>query len=206
MLPGIKVGGDLLENTDMMRGEETELIGLSEKLQSGCIYVLPGSHSKLIKTDEQGRISSFVTTLTGEMIFALSQSTILKDAVDFSQTETDFEYLDSGYKYCCRKGINEALFKTLVLKNIFKASPCELYSLSAIVGILFLITRYAIRLISTVKPQKYACIAGGRFSPYISAVLKPSTMIAAGFKKHICFRIGLSKSTFQKTGVTQNPS
>lgn len=128
MLPGIKVGGDLLENTDMMRGEETELIGLSEKLQSGCIYVLPGSHSKLIKTDKQGRISSFVTTLTGEMIFALSQSTILKDAVDFSQTETDFGYLDSGYKYCCRKGINEALFKTRVLKNIFKVSPCELYS------------------------------------------------------------------------------
>lgn len=93
LLPEIKVGGDLLENTDMMRGEETEFIGLSEKLQSGCIYVLPGSHSKLIKTDEQGRISSFVTTLTGEMIFALSQSTILKDAVDFSQTETDFEWI-----------------------------------------------------------------------------------------------------------------
>ena len=34
----------------------------------------------------------------------------------------------NGYKYCCRKGINEALFKTRVLKNIFKASPCELYS------------------------------------------------------------------------------
>lgn len=127
-VPGIKAGGDLLENTDMMRGEETELIGLCEKLQCGCIYVLPGSHSKLIKTDEQGRVSSFVTTLTGEMIFALSQSTILKDAVDFSQKETDFKYLDSGYKYCCRKGINEALFKTRVLKNIFKASPCELYS------------------------------------------------------------------------------
>ena len=123
---------------------------------------------------------------------------------------------DETEEYCtdflCRKlngnlMVRECVFrKTRVLKNIFKASPCELYSLSAIVGILFLITRYAIRLISTVKPQKYACIAGGRFSPYISAVLKPSTMIAAGFKKHICFRIGLSKSTFQKTGVTQNPS
>lgn len=127
-IPGIKTSGSALEDTDMMRGEETELIGISEKLQSGCIYVLPGSHSKLIKTDEQGRISSFVTTLTGEMIFALSQSTILKDAVDFSQTETDFEHLNSGYKYCCQKGINEALFKTRVLKNVFKATPRELYS------------------------------------------------------------------------------
>lgn len=125
---GVKFCGKEAHNTDIMRGEETELMGIMEEENTDCLYVLPGSHSKLIKVDSKGRICEFSTMLTGEMIWALSQSTILKDAVDLSQSETDNEYLLKGAAYSKEYGINEALFKCRVLKNILKAEKAQVYS------------------------------------------------------------------------------
>ncbi len=123
---GVKLKADLLQNADMMRGEETELLGLSEALNG--IYVLPGSHSKIIEVDQFGRISSFKTELTGEMIAALSQNTILKNTVDLSVERFSKEYLLKGYDYCNEFGINEALFKVRVLGNLFNADKVQTYS------------------------------------------------------------------------------
>lgn len=126
-IPGVKVIGEI-ENTDMMRGEETELIGLMDFSRKNAVYILPGSHSKIIKTDAFGRITEFSTMLTGEMIAALSQNTILKDAVDLSITETDTDYLVRGCKYALTHGLNNALFKVRILKNLFSCSAVECYS------------------------------------------------------------------------------
>lgn len=125
---GVKTVGDILDKCDMMRGEETELMWIISEKQGKCIYILPGSHSKLIYTDEDGRITDFTTMLTGEMIYALSSSTILKDAVDLNESGIDSNYLKNGYTYCTENGINEALFKVRVLKNIFKCTPVQTYS------------------------------------------------------------------------------
>ncbi len=127
-IPGVKINGERLDNTDMMRGEETELMGLIDNDFADGIYVLPGSHSKIIKVNSDGKIVNFSTMLTGEMIAALSGGTILKDAVDLNQSETDDDFLFKGYNYCTSFGINEALFKTRVLKNIFGATEKEVYS------------------------------------------------------------------------------
>ncbi len=123
---GVKMEADRLENTDMMRGEETELFGLCEHLNGVCI--LPGSHSKIIEVDEYNRISGFKTELTGEMIAALSQNTILKNTVDLSVEAFSEEYLLKGYNYCNEFGINEALFKVRVLGNLFNADKVQTYS------------------------------------------------------------------------------
>ena len=123
---GIKMLGDDFAETDMMRGEETEFAGLSSG--KGGVYILPGSHSKVIFADESGRITSFHTMLTGEMMAALSQNTILKDAVDLSMSELSEEYLLKGYEYCRECGINKALFKVRILKNIFGKDADETYS------------------------------------------------------------------------------
>jgi len=122
---GVRLRGETLETTDMMRGEETELMGIWE---GEGIYILPGSHSKIIKTDASGRILDFKTMLTGEMAAALSQNTILKDAVDLAVSEIMPEYLMRGFAYCEKKGINEALFKVRILKNLFAKTPVECYS------------------------------------------------------------------------------
>ena len=123
---GVKTSCSNISDADMMRGEETELMGIS--LGGEGTYILPGSHSKIIRTDEDGRILTFSTMLTGEMAASLSANTILKDAVDFKTTKTDVEYLLKGYEYCNEKGINEALFKVRILKNIFKENADRVYS------------------------------------------------------------------------------
>ena len=126
---GVKTACTSLEEADMMRGEETELMGIAGLHQgTDSVYILPGSHSKIIRTDKEGRITEFSTMLTGEMAAALSQNTILKDAVSFENAVVDEEYLLKGYQYCVEKGINESLFKVRILKNLFGQNPDRIYS------------------------------------------------------------------------------
>lgn len=125
---GVKMLGNALDGTDMMRGEETELMGLVSASDGECLYILPGSHSKLVEIDRNGRIVRFSTMLTGEMIAALSQGTILRDAVDLSVTALCEKKLLEGCRYAAEHGINEALFKVRILKNLFSATAVECYS------------------------------------------------------------------------------
>ena len=111
-----------------MRGEETELFGLCERPLPNALYVLPGSHSKWIHTDEAGRIADFSTQLTGELIHAVASDTILKEAVSLSRQAADAEYLENGYAYACRNGVSAAFFKVRVLKNSFGIRDDRLFS------------------------------------------------------------------------------
>jgi 2-keto-3-deoxy-galactonokinase len=65
--------------------------------------------------------------LTGEMIGALANETILKDAVDLN-SQLNKEFLLKGMEYAVERGINEALFKVRVLKNLFAKTADEVYS------------------------------------------------------------------------------
>ncbi|MGQ0677747.1 MAG: 2-dehydro-3-deoxygalactonokinase [Rhodospirillales bacterium] len=60
---------------DVMRGEETQILGAFGDGESG-IAVLPGTHSKWVLV-EGGRIQRFATFMTGEAFAALSSHTIL---------------------------------------------------------------------------------------------------------------------------------
>lgn len=125
-IPGVRRLGGTLEETDMMRGEETELFGLigNGGVPPRTLFVLPGSHSKLIRTDGEGRIDRFTTMLTGEMIASLSGNTILRSAVDLS-VPCDGKSLVRGMEYAEKHGLNEALFKVRVMKNLRGADGGE---------------------------------------------------------------------------------
>lgn len=125
---GLKTCGAGFETADMMRGEETELMGLGEKMEEDCLYVLPGSHSKLIQTDKDGKITDFSTFLTGEMIEAISSHTILSGSIDLKNSVLDTDLLEKGYMLCESKGINAALFKVRTLKVLFNATDSAVYS------------------------------------------------------------------------------
>ena len=125
-IPGVKINDGTLANSDMMRGEESELMGLLCD-EADCVYVLPGSHNKLIEVDKELRICDFKTLMTGEMIAALAQNTILKATVDLSTAEYDKNYLNEGYKTANELGINAALFKTRLLGNLFGGSREQTY-------------------------------------------------------------------------------
>lgn len=126
-IPGVRIAGESYRDTDMMRGEETELAGIDE-CGPNCVCVLPGSHAKVIRTDGQGRIAYFSTLLSGEMAAALSEHTILRDAVDLACPILNEEYLLQGCEDARQFGLNRTLFKTRVLKNQFSCAPEETYS------------------------------------------------------------------------------
>ena len=128
IIPGVKTACDSLENADMMRGEETEIMGLINPGDPACMYMLMGSHSKFVKTDDAGNIVDICTMLTGELIEAVATGTILKHATLFEESALDREYLKKGYQYCREKSINEAFFKVRVLKNIFQETNSAAYS------------------------------------------------------------------------------
>lgn len=152
---GVKTGADKLENSDIMRGEETELIGIMDKSDGECTYVLPGSHSKIIKTDTSGNIIEFSTMLTGEMLAALSQNTILKDAVDLENSVLNKEYLLIGFDFCRKNGINNSLFKVRILKNMFGQNKDRIYSF-------FLGTVLCEEIIEIIKQKPKKVVVGGR--------------------------------------------
>ena len=61
---------------DVMRGEETQLIGTMSATASDSLACLPGSHSKWARI-ESGRIEGFTTFLSGEAFAAIRGHTIL---------------------------------------------------------------------------------------------------------------------------------
>ena len=155
LVRGVKTDCKGFEDADMMRGEETELMGLADSLYSDCVYVLPGSHSKIIKTNDMGEITEFSTMLTGEMISALSQHTILKTAVDLENAALDNKYLMKGFEYCKENGINKALFKVRVLNNMFSGTADEVYSF-------FLGVVLCEEILEIIKLKPKTVVIGGR--------------------------------------------
>jgi 2-dehydro-3-deoxygalactonokinase len=61
---------------DVMRGEETQLLGAASALAGRALVCMPGTHSKWV-TVEDGRVEGFSTYMTGELYDAISKHTIL---------------------------------------------------------------------------------------------------------------------------------
>ncbi len=61
---------------DVMRGEETQLVGAANAGSETRLFVLPGTHSKWAVVS-QGRIEWFATFMTGEVFAVLSRHSIL---------------------------------------------------------------------------------------------------------------------------------
>ena len=93
---------------DVMRGEETQLIGCLSDPQEGIgslssrpaeegIYIFPGTHSKHIRVKEK-KITGFTTYMTGEFFHLLSQKSILSGAVTAIAPSQEKEYWKSFEK------------------------------------------------------------------------------------------------------------
>jgi 2-dehydro-3-deoxygalactonokinase len=93
IVPGLRcrVGGV----ADVMRGEETQILGLLPGLGPGRhTLCLPGTHSKWAEV-EDGAILSFRTAMTGE-IFGLMRGASTLAPVLPAEAEEDWEAFDSG--------------------------------------------------------------------------------------------------------------
>ncbi|MBP2547846.1 2-dehydro-3-deoxygalactonokinase [Neorhizobium galegae] len=79
ILPGIAQRA--ADAPDVMRGEETQLLGaLGTASRGKQLVCMPGTHSKWVNV-EDGRVTSFASFMTGEVFDVLSKQSILKHAV-----------------------------------------------------------------------------------------------------------------------------
>ncbi len=78
ILPGLAQAR--ADRPDVMRGEETQLLGVTEPDFTGLVCI-PGTHSKWIRI-ERGHVVDFSTYMTGELFSVISQHSILAHAVD----------------------------------------------------------------------------------------------------------------------------
>jgi len=81
--PGLKCL-DAYGQTDVMRGEETQIWGA--QLPPSSICVLPGTHSKWIWLDGKGDFQNFKTFMTGELYSLLAQHSILGRLMEISES------------------------------------------------------------------------------------------------------------------------
>ena len=74
IIPGLAVRSP--SEPDVMRGEETQLLGAHLEMPGGVRYCMPGTHSKWVSMDGS-TVSGFQTFMTGELFAAISARTIL---------------------------------------------------------------------------------------------------------------------------------
>jgi 2-dehydro-3-deoxygalactonokinase len=81
---------------DVMRGEETQLLGaLGMDAAGEAIVCMPGTHSKWVRTNG-GTVERFATFMTGELFDAVSQHTILSHAVAGADEAQDLDAFKSA--------------------------------------------------------------------------------------------------------------
>ena len=87
---------NLFGQADVMRGEETELLGLMDRDDNASArrrYVcVPGTHSKWIEI-ENGRILKFFTSITGELYDVLDANGVLTSGAQRSAGYSDAAFL-----------------------------------------------------------------------------------------------------------------
>ena len=134
-IPGVKkVNGNML--LDVMRGEETETIGLSSmlSLEEDAIFILPGTHNKIVHVSKGGKITDFSTTFSGELLDSIISNTILA-----GQVAHDFQIVESavlkGALYAKENGLNAALFHIRVMaKNGIDVNALSSFLYGCVIG------------------------------------------------------------------------
>jgi 2-dehydro-3-deoxygalactonokinase len=113
----------LKSNKDVMRGEETQIIGLTTQLATDqAICIFPGTHSKHIYTDGQ-YITGFRTYMTGELFETISVHTILKASLDNPQTKEADTHLMKAFEL----GVQATLDLDNILHALFTVRTGELF-------------------------------------------------------------------------------
>lgn len=110
---------------DVMRGEETQLIGVADLLhlsdQERYIFILPGTHSKHLYL-ENNRLTGIQTYMTGELFNIISNHSILKESIEIDK----ISHFSNQELAAFKKGVQEA-DKTGILKSLFKVRTNQLF-------------------------------------------------------------------------------
>ena len=115
-----------LEQMDVMRGEETETLALLDLFgnDSGTLFALPGSHTKFVSVDAEGKMIGCLSSLAGELLSAVTLNTILAGAVgkQFAGADYSREMLLAGYRTARDTSLARAAFSTRMLQMFIPSS------------------------------------------------------------------------------------
>jgi 2-dehydro-3-deoxygalactonokinase len=134
----VRTGG---ERPDLMRGEETQLIGVLSRqpaLAAKASLVMPGTHCKWVQVADGG-ITGFTTYMTGELFALLAQHSILgrpaREAGSAAASDSAFERGVSAVR-ANGAGATPLLFsaRTLVLTGQLAAADSLEYLSGLLVG------------------------------------------------------------------------
>jgi 2-dehydro-3-deoxygalactonokinase len=90
IVPGLACVRERDDAPDIMRGEETELLGLhaSGRLDDAPLVALPGTHTKWVRI-EQGRVVEFMTAMSGEIYDRMTAAGLLASIVEGPGSDGD---------------------------------------------------------------------------------------------------------------------
>jgi 2-dehydro-3-deoxygalactonokinase len=163
LIPGVRSNGPGLAEIDFMRGEETEVVGLLSlgSVDPPILYLSAGSHTKFVGVDAQGRIDWSMTTLSGELLWALHRETILSELVDPTGDLRDMGAVENGARLAEQAGISRALFAARLLNRVRGVGPdtCSAFVHGAVAGTDLLSLRADLRARS--DPPTRVVIGGG---------------------------------------------
>jgi 2-dehydro-3-deoxygalactonokinase len=123
-VPGLRTlpddGPDGWMRADVMRGEECETFGalqelrhrgLSGQSEEGLAFVWPGSHTKLVEVDGQGRIIRSQTSLAGEFLQAIARHTLIAASLPAKLPDRlDPDAAEAGARAVLDQGLERAAF------------------------------------------------------------------------------------------------
>lgn len=136
LVPGVRINRPFcqlsnVQRTDIIRGEETEIVGLLTKRKHNqpWLFLHLGSHAKAIRIDARGRIVSSTTTLSGECLHALRTQTILASQLaPLRSWKLDEGFFFHGIRCAKRHGLLRACFMVRLLEENLRYRPASLYS------------------------------------------------------------------------------
>ena len=126
IVPGVRTR-DTAGMPDVMRGEETQILGAVDAHLPLSFVVLPGTHSKWARV-ERGQLTGFTTFMTGEVYAALLRYTILGRLA----VQPERGGLDHG---SFRQGVARGLAGGSLLHDAFGARTLALFGELAPTGV-----------------------------------------------------------------------
>ncbi len=134
LIPGVS-GIDSCGVPEVMRGEETQVVGLLQARKGTGLVCLPGTHSKWIRfTDET--IESFSTYMTGELYAVLRQNTSLARIMTLDEAHNSEAFLRGVARSNDTGGLLHHLFsvRTLTLMDQLKEDAAASYLSGLLIG------------------------------------------------------------------------